>query len=621
MFNRAKNNSKKKENISLQEIDVSDATKISERLNQLKAGTITITEEDVKAFQKGAMIIESFIYIYNMWANSKKKINKLLKMIFGNRSEKLKDLGKGKNDNKENNNGENLGKNNTSSPDNSDTSNSNANTDNKGKGKNKRNGGGGKNAADDYTSAAEIDCKLDDDKLPGEICPACNKNKLFEIAPKKVVRLVGRAPVTAFKFIQQQVRCICGAIFTADVGDEFRDIYDGDKYSPSALATIMIHKYIMGATFGKLEKIQKMSGVPVPATTQMNKIKNDALPVVQAIVQIFLYLVRNAGILAFDDTRIRTLEKRKNKKGQDTHYGHGTAIIAGKFDEQGNEIILFNFETSKHAGEVVCDLLSERERDSLPVLASDGLPAYNSSKEKGINVNCNIHARRKVIEEDPKKETFVGITVLECYKEIYTNDSYCKDNNLSDIERMNFHKENSLAHFEKIKTIFDIITGIDVRADIRKSLNIPEYLSEEEPNSGVYNVATYFLDRYKPLTRVTEVPGSPLDTNDVERIIKCIILLRKTSLFFHNNFSACYSADILSLLETADHSDVNVFEYMDYILSKKDEVLKNPHNYLPWLYLKTDEEKELYWANVNNIIKSPSSFEGSPTAESYHSSA
>jgi len=613
MFKRA--NKKTKNGASNLTIDINDAINISKRLDEIASGA-TITANDIRNFQKGAKLIELLVTIYGMWNNSKKKINKLLKMIFGNRSEKLKDLGKDKNN--DDSNIDNLGKDSTSSDSNEKDDNYNKG---KNKRKNKRNGGGGKNSIDDYTSAAEIDCKLCDDKLPGKICPACGKGKLFEIDPKKVIRLVGKAPITAFKFIQQQTRCICGAIFTADVGDELRDIYEGDKYSPSALSTIMIHKYIMGATFGKLEKIQKMSGIPVPATTQMNKLKNKALPVVQAIVQILLYLVQNAGILVFDDTRIRTLEKRKNKKGKDTHYGHGTAIIAGKFDDQGNEIVLFNFETSKHAGEVVCDLLSQRERDSLPVLASDGLPAYDNSKKKGINVNCNIHARRKVIEEDPNKETFVGITVLECYKEIYSNDSYCKDNQLSDIERMNYHKENSLVHFEKIKTIFDIITGIEVETEMRKSFNIPNYLSEEEPNSGIYNVATYFLDRYKPLTRVTEVPGSPLDTNDVERIIKCIILLRKTSLFFHNNFSACYSADILSLLETTNYCNINVFEYMDYILTNKDKVLKNPHNYLPWIYLKTKEEKDLYWANVDNLIKSPSNFEGSLTGENYHSSA
>ncbi|MCK5686195.1 transposase, partial [bacterium] len=241
----------------------------------------------------------------------------------------------------------------------------------------KRKGGGRKNSSDAYEGAAEITCLLDDNKMPGKICPECEENKLFEVEPRKTMRLVGNAPITAFKFIQQQTRCICGAFFRADVGDEYRDIYDGEKYSPSALAAIMIHKYMMGVTFGKLEKVQAMSGVPVPATTQMNKIKDMALPVIQAVLGILSNLVSNAGILIFDDNRIRILEKRLTKEGKETHNGHGTAIIAGSFDNQGNEIILFNLDVNKHAGEVICDILTDRERDSLPLLASDGLPAYS----------------------------------------------------------------------------------------------------------------------------------------------------------------------------------------------------------------------------------------------------
>lgn len=615
--NKSNNNSK-----SNLVIDVNDAVKISERLNEM--AKMASNEDDIKILLQGAKLIELLITIYSMWSNSKKKVNRLLKMIFGNRSEKLKDLpssGKTINNDTENNakniDGVSILSNKRQQCENAEQYPKQANE----KEKKKRNGGGGKNSADDYESAAEIYCKLDDDKLPGQICPECKENKLFEIDPKKVIRLVGKAPVTAFKFIQQQTRCICGMVYTADVGDEFREIYNGDKYSPSALATIMIHKFLMGVTYGKLEKIQRMSGVPIPATTQMNKIKNDALPVVQAIVGVLSYLATNAGLLAFDDTRIRTLEKRETKDGGETHNGHGTAIIAGNFDNNETEIVLFNFEASKHAGEVICELLANRERDQLPLLVSDGLPCYDESKTRGIDVNCNTHARRKVVDEDPERKTYVGYAVLECYKNIYTHEAYCRDNKLNNIERMEYHKQNSESDFEKIKIIFNVITGKNVELSTRQSFGIPDYLCEEEPNDDLYKTAKYYLDRYDSLTQVLRYPGVPLDTNSVERTIKSIILIRKTSLFFNNHSSACYSGEILSLLETADHSNVNVFEYMDYILTNKKAVLKNPRNYLPWIFQKSDKEKKQYWKLVDKLIKTPSSFGESVAVASYHSSS
>ena len=638
MFNRAEK--KKKAKSDIPSIDINNAIKISDRLGQIDKNT-TLTDDDIQILRQGAQLIQLLVTIYGMWKKSKKRIGNLLKMVFGNRSEKLKDLGK--NDPPSGTDGtfgdvpESSGPGTTSPPSSNDNNESpnnsnptsndsialdqNGGDNNDDKEKKKRKGGGGKNAADDYTAAAEIECKLDDDKMPGKICPECNENKLFEVDPKKVIRLVGNAPVTAFKFILQQTRCVCGAFFTADVGDEFREIYNEDKYSPSALAAIMIIKYLMGSTFGKLEKIQAMAGVPLPASTQMNKIKIMGLPVIQSVMSVCKILAANAKALAFDDTRIRTLEKRETKKGEKTHNGHGTAVIADGFDNDENQVILFDFDVNKHAGEVICELLSKRDRDSLPLLISDGLPAYDKCKENGVDVNCNVHARRKVVEEDPKRETYVGYAVLECYKEIYTNDRYAKDNGLTELERMQYHQENSRDHFEKIKAVFDIIVGVDISIKIRHKFEIPDYLTFDEPNSDLYKTAEYFLDRYGPLTQVLNIPGVPLDTNHVERIIKSIILLRKNSLFFHNHFSARYSADILSLLETANHSQVNVFDYMDFLLSNKEKVMANPHNYLPWIYNKSDEEKQQYWADFEELKKSPSSYPEFSTAVDLHSSA
>jgi hypothetical protein len=620
MFKRA--NKIKKNNNTIPAIDINDAINISEKLSKIEKGA-TISEEDLKLFQQSAQLIELLVSLHGVWSKSKKRITNLLKIVFGNRSEKLKDLKRDflpidqKDSNKIDGIEENLvvGENNGES--------------NPGCGKNpkpdenkkRRNGGGGKNSADDYTKAVEIECKLDHDKLPGKICPVCNKSKLFEIDQKKIVRLMGNAPIYAYKFIQQQTRCICGAIFTAEVGNEFKEIYNGEKYSPSALAAIIIIKYLMGTSFGKLEKIQKMSGTPLPATTQINKIKIMALPMIKSIVAVLRTLAANAHTLAYDDTRIKTLEKRKNKNGEDTHIGHGTAVIAGGFDDQDNKIVIFDFDVNKHAGIVVCDMLAERKRASLPLLISDGLQAYDESKKHGIDINCNIHARRKVVEEDPKRKTYIGYTVLECYKAIYVNDSFCKNNGLNDIERMQYHKENSFDHFKKIKIIFQIIIGKDISTIIRQNLKIPDFLGEEEPNSDLYKMAKYFLDRLLPLTRVMEIPSVPLDTNDVERVIKCIILLRKNSLFFHNHFSAYYSGEILTLLETAHQAEVNVFEYMDYLLSNKEKVIKDSKNYLPWLFNKRDEEKDQYWKNLDQLMRSPSNFSEFSTAENSHSSA
>ena len=613
MFKHAKKKSK------TIELDINEAIKIEKRLESISAGDeISVSPEDEKFFHMAAQLIGTLISIYGMWSSSKKKINRLLKMVFGSRSEKLKDLGTSGSDLEVGNKPK---YNNTSTSNDDDKSSDESSDDTNDDNKKKRRGGEGRNSADDYESAAEITCKLDDDKLPGEICPECNDNKLYEIDPKKIIRLVGNAPVTAFVFIQQQVRCICGALFTADIGDEYREIYNEEKYGPSALAAMMIYKYLMGVSFGTLASIQQMNGIPLPASTQANKIKNNALPVIKGVVAVLMKLSANATALGFDDTVIKTLEKRLTKKGTESHNGHGTAIVANGIDHLDNEIVLFDFNTSKHAGDVVCDILTNRDRNALPLLISDGLNSYDECKKGGVDINCNTHARRKVVEEDPARKSYLGQAVLDCYSEIYKNDKYSRENNLTPVERLNYHKGQSSFYFEKIKTIFEIITGVPIESGVRSSYNIPEYLVAEEPNGDVYNVANYFLKRYRPLTMVLEIPGVPLDTNYVERMIKVIIRIRKNSLFFNNVSSAYYSGEILSLLETAVQNDVNVFDYMNWLLVNKKDAIKNPKNYLPWLFKKSKHEIKQYWSGVDEFMKSPSSFFESSLDENCHSSA
>ena len=584
------------------------------------------TKKDM--FVKAAHLIALLSSIYSMWTKSKKKINRLLKMVFGSQSETVTPIQNEKDTNETNQIGNDNEVISTENPkdgkgkqeiDDSKVIKKDGDHNGEDNKKKRRKGGGGRNSSESYTGAIDIDFELPDDLKPGQLCPECKDNKLYAIDPKKVVRLVGHAPVTAFRFSLEQARCICGALFVAAVSEEYRDIFYGDKYSPSALSSLILYKYFAGVPFGMTSKLQKMSGVPVPSSTQVNQIKKHALPVIRSIVKVLYYLAANAHMLGFDDSTIRLLCKRVTTKGTETNKGYGTAVVADGFDSEDNTIILYDFDYNKHAGKVVCDLLKDRTRESLPLLVSDGLPAYEPYKDDGVNVNCNTHMRRKVYHED--KESYIGSTVLFCYQQIYTNDRECKELKLDMSARMELHKEKSSEYFEKMAAIFEIVTdrAEDVVA-LREKHSIPDYIGKMEPNDDMFTIAIYYLDRYKALTQVLETPGTPLDTNYVERAIKAILRIRNNSLFFHNEFSASYSGDILTLTETINENKINAFIYVEYILSNKEKVLANPKNFLPWIYDKSEQEKKAYWDNVNALIRNSSSSSELGVDLCYHSS-
>lgn len=620
-------NKNKKDEI---ELDVNEALAIKDRL--LLMAKKASSEQERKDLLMASSLVETLLAVFVAWGKSKKTVKKILKKIFGNNSEKQpKDNGdhlqSAGHSNLVASEAEILGNSGTIPSFINDTNvppavepNSN---DPKGKGKKKRAGGNGRNSADDYIGANEILLKLEDGFLPGQKCPDCIKHFLYNLEALKTIRLVGHAPVTAFKFIIERSGCVCGAVYAAKVPLDFQDLYNADKYGPSAIASILVYKYLMAVSFGMLSKVQSMHGVPLPASTQANKIKEYALDVFKSVAQVFRYLSANAYLLGFDDTIIRLMEKRLTTKNTETNRGHGTAVLANHFDDQDNVIVLYDFDFNKHAGDVVIDLLKLREKDKdIPLLISDGLNAYDECKKDGIDLNCNTHARRKIVEEDPNQKTFVGQAIVACYQTIYKNDRYCKDNNLSDLDRMKYHYLNSQYSFERIKIIFEILTGKfspSKDPSILANFKIPSYVKQVEPNDDLATIANYFLIRYTALTRVMFIPGVPLDTNYVERAIKAIIRIRVNSLFFENLESAKYSGEILSVLETTNLNKINVFIYVEFLIANREKVIKNPRNYLPWLYDKDDAYKKLYWEMVAAKNRRPANSPEYPFSEQTHS--
>ena len=146
-------------------------------------------------------------------------------------------------------------------------------------------------------------------------------------------------------------------VYKAKVPSDLQDLYNADKYGPSAIASILVYKYLMAVSFGLLGKVQSMHGIPLPASTQANQIKKYAVEVIQSVVQVLRYLAANSYLVGFDDTIIRLLEKRITKKNTKTNNGYGTAVLANQFDELDNVIVIYDFDFTKHAGDVVIEIL------------------------------------------------------------------------------------------------------------------------------------------------------------------------------------------------------------------------------------------------------------------------
>jgi transposase len=471
-------------------------------------------------------------------------IRRLLRMLFGPRTEKLKNVIKDKLDSSK------------SSQENT--------TDKSNKPKPK---GHGRNAAADYTGAEQI--KVDHATLkPKDNCPDCLKGILYEMkVPKVVVRITGKAPIGAKVYQMQKLRCnLCGEIFIADtpagIGEE--------KYDAASGAMIALLKYGSGMPFYRLEQLQGSCGVPLPASTQweiVDQVAGQFYPVYEELNR----QAAQGDVIHNDDTTMKILALMQNNDQQDQSQRKGiftTGILSIVNDQK---IALF-YTGRKHAGENLAALLQQRQSDrSPPIQMCDALSRNTSEAFKSILANCLAHGRRKFVEVTcnfPQQCRYV----IETLAQVYKHDEIAKEQDMTADQRLRFHQSESGPLMQKLET------WLNDQLDQKKV----------EPNSGLGQAISYMLNHWKPLTLFLRVPKAPLDNNICERALKKAILHRKNALFYKTEHGARVGDLFMSLIHTCNLAGVNPFDYLTVLQNHSAELAEHPEKWLPWNYHTKD---------------------------------
>ena len=512
---------------------------VDDLLKRVKTGCLQ--DGDYQIIKAMAQTIELLSQCVDEKATS---IRRLLRMLFGPRTEKLKNVIKDEQKEK------------------SDSSKSTQphTTDKNNKPKPK---GHGRNAAADYTAAQQI--KVDHASLkPKDNCPGCLKGILYQMkVPKVVVRITGKAPIDAKVYQMQKLRCnLCGEIFVADSPADIGE----EKYDAASAAMIAVLKYGSGMPFYRLEQLQGSCGIPLPASTQWEIAEQMA----NQIYPLYPELIRQAAqgdVIYNDDTTMKILALMQNNDEQDQSERKGiftTGIVSTLNDQK---IALF-YTGRKHAGENMADLLQQRQSDrGPPIQMCDALSRNTSEAFKRILANCLAHGRRKFVEvalNFPEQCRYV----IETLAEVYKHDEIAKEQNMTADERLHFHQNKSGPLMEDLKT------WLNDQLDQKKV----------EPNCGLGQAISYMLNHWKPLTLFLRVPKAPLDNNICERALKKAILHRKNALFYKTENGARVGDLFMSLIHTCNLAGVNPFDYLTALQQHASELTERPDRWMPWNY-------------------------------------
>jgi transposase len=428
--------------------------------------------------------------------------------------------------------------------------------------------GHGRNSAAAYTGAEKV--KVAHPSLhQGDGCPCCEKGRVYPVAtPAVLVRITGMAPLGATVYEKDRWRCnLCGQMYVAPspegVGEE--------KYDETATAMVGLLKYGTGLPFNRIEKLQQGMGVPLPATTQWELVKEGAKLLAPAHDE----LVRQAAqgkLLHNDDTTMKVLElsaEQRAAAAADEETDARTGVFtSGIVSVKKDQLIALFFTGAQHAGENLSDVLDKRAvKLPKPIQMCDALPANTAGDFKSIVANCISHARRRyvdVAEDFPEECRYV----LETLGGVYKNDAAARKQELSDAKRLALHKAESGPLMEGLERW------------MRQQLDEHKV----EPNSGLGEAILYMQKHWPELTLFLRRPGAPLDNNICERALKKAILHRKNALFYKTLAGAHVGDVFMSFIHTAELNHVEPFDYLVALLRHHREVDKAPADWMPWNY-------------------------------------
>jgi transposase len=297
--------------------------------------------------------------------------------------------------------------------------------------------GHGRNGAEAYRGGEKVEV-AHPNLTHGDRCPDCAKGKVYtQKEPRTLVRIVGQAPLAATVYELERLRCnACGQVFTAqepeNVGPE--------KYDETAAAMIAQLKYGSGMPFHRLEGMQDLLGIPLPAATQWELVEETA----EVIKPAHEELIRQAAqgeVLHNDDTSMRVLQMERDPSDERT--GVFTSGIVST--ASGVKIALY-FTGRQHAGENLADVVKERMPGlSAPIQMCDALSRNTPKLSPGVEIllaNCLAHGRRQFVEvaqNFPEECRHV----LESLGEVYANDAAAREQKLSAQERLQYHQQHS----------------------------------------------------------------------------------------------------------------------------------------------------------------------------------
>lgn len=324
----------------------------------------------------------------------------------------------------------------------------------------------------------------------------------------------------------------------------------------SSIAYVMTEKYQMGTPLYRLEQYWKSRGVELNRNTLANWVIRGSFrfkPIIEYLNKLFFTL----HAVHTDETGFNVLKRDGTPMNKRSTMW---VRVSGKHEKY--QFALYNYMQNKSQS-AADELLSEFGG----FLTSDGYEVYNNLS-KCTHTGCYAHARRKFLDAIPKgKKEGKAYEAFMLIEKMYSIEKKIQEtaDSLEEIKKQRQEKikpilEALLSHLENINPL---------------------------PGSHLETAVKYVMNRKDQLSIFIDNPEVAIDNNRAERAVKPFVMARKNFLFADTELGAEASATVFSIIETAKMNNLDVFGYLNHLLTEIPKFGDNPtkkqiESVLPW---------------------------------------
>lgn len=365
------------------------------------------------------------------------------------------------------------------------------------------------------------------------------------------------AQVKVIQHIRKKYACPCCNRYVVTANKPKQPI-EKSIAGASLLAYVATNKYCDALPLYRQSELFNRIGITLDRTNLANwMIRCGEL--IQPLINLLCDRLLEQPIIHMDETPLQVLHE-PGKSAQSKSY---MWVMAAQGEKP---VRLFHYAPTRSQA-VPLDLLNT----DVNALMVDGYEGYQAACDQYDiqRLGCWAHVRRKFIDAkklQPKGKTGKADQVLAFIQRLYRIEHDLKDQ-LPD-ERQRIRHTQAKPVIDKIHTWLE------------------KSLPQVPPKTALGKALRYLHQQWPRLIHYLDNGLYPIDNNLAENAIRPFVVGRKNWLFSNSTAGAKASANLYSLIETAEANGLNPYEYLKQVFKELPNVLclEDVENLLPWNY-------------------------------------